>query len=54
MPPELKRCGSRNGPGHSQWLEEVQMRSLILASIVILMKIEQIMIRRIAKRGVPR
>jgi hypothetical protein len=30
------------------------MRSLILASIVILMKIEQIMIRRIAKRGVPR
>jgi len=30
------------------------MRSLIIASIVILLKIEQVMIRRAAKRGIPR
>ena len=30
------------------------MRSVILVSILILMKIEQVMIRRAAKRGVPR
>jgi len=30
------------------------MRSLIIASIVILLKIEQVMIRRAAKRAIPR
>jgi hypothetical protein len=54
MLPELKRRGSWNGRGHSQWLEEVHMRSLILVSIRILMKIEQIMSRRAVKRGIPR
>lgn len=36
------------------WLEGVHMRSLILMSILILMKIEQIMIQRAVKRGIRR
>ena len=51
---DFKRRGSPGGRGHSQWLEEVHMRSLILVSILILMKIEQLLIQRAAKRGIPR
>jgi hypothetical protein len=32
----------------------MSMRSLIIASILILMKIEQVMLRRAAKREAPR
>jgi hypothetical protein len=41
-------CGDR-----SQWLEVLLMRSLIIASILILMKIEQVMLRRAARREEP-